>query len=200
MDLDTYSLTIDRALAAHYTAHGLPADGGEHASWFRIRVGALSIPLPNPPARRRAVFFHDVNHVLTGYDTSFGKGEMQIAAFEIGNGCGPYVIAWYINLSLMALGAIARPHLSFAAFVRGRRCRSIYRRAEDRAQMRGWTVGALRHVLQLDASRPVPRLSDRLHFGAWTFVASAIALLNIGVPVAVTWGLGTLVRSALLVR
>ena len=81
--------TIQEALLRHYAAHGLPMDGGESRASFRVRLGRISIWLPNPPARRRAVFFHDVNHLLTGYDTTFSKGEMDIAAFEIGTGCGP---------------------------------------------------------------------------------------------------------------
>ncbi len=92
------STTVTEALARHYAEHGLPPDGGESERWFRIRIGPLVLPLPNPPARRRAVFYHDVNHVLTGYNTVFSDGEMVIAGYELGSGCGPFGIAWLINL------------------------------------------------------------------------------------------------------
>ena len=80
------------ALAQHYVNHGLPADGGAHEPYWRLRAGPLAIPIPNPPARQRVLFYHDANHVLTGYNTVFTEGEMTIAAFELGNGCGPYPV------------------------------------------------------------------------------------------------------------
>src|SRR4051812_11273654 len=116
--------TLAEALVANNTANGLPPDRGETDAWFRVCMGPLSFRLPNPPARQRALFFHDTNHVLTGYDTVFTKGEMQIAGFEVGAGCGTYWIAWYINLHLVAPGLFVRPREIFRAFVRGRRSSS----------------------------------------------------------------------------
>jgi len=79
---------IRDALAHHYVAHGLPLDGGASNPWFNMRIGPLTLRLPNPPARRRAVVMHDINHLVTGYNTTFSEGEMAIAAFEVGAGCG----------------------------------------------------------------------------------------------------------------
>ena len=136
-------MSLGDALARHYVDHGLPADGGEREPWFRVRIGRLTIRLPNPPARQRAVFFHDVNHILTGYNTTFSDGEMVIAGFELGAGCGPFWIAWLINLGMFAFGLVACPRAMFDAFVRGQRASSIYQRAEDRATLSGMTVGAV---------------------------------------------------------
>jgi hypothetical protein len=148
--------TIGHMLTAHYAEHGLPPDGGEHQAWFHVKVGALSIPVPNPPARRRAVFFHDVNHLLTGYNTTFSEGEMEIAGFEVGAGCGPYLIAWFINLFMMALGLVVRPRAVLRAFRWGRRSGSIYRDGGDRARIRGMTTGELRAALHIDMTHGPP--------------------------------------------
>src|SRR5206468_2426615 len=104
------------ALTEYYREHGLPSDGGESARWFRVRLGRLTIPVPNPPARRRAVFYHDVNHLVTGYDTTFSQGEMEIAGFEVGVGCGRFWIAWFINLFMMGLGLVIAPRAVLRAF------------------------------------------------------------------------------------
>jgi hypothetical protein len=122
------TLTVGDALNHLYVKHQLPEDGGEREAWFHVKMGPVSIPLPNPPARQRAVFIHDVNHVLTGYNARLTDGEMSIAAFEVGAGCGRVWIAWFLNLTLMALGAIMRPRLVFRAFVRaGKREASMSR-------------------------------------------------------------------------
>jgi hypothetical protein len=163
----TDSLTLDAALQQLYRDHDLPADGGESARWFHVRIGPLTLPLPNPPARQRAVFIHDANHVLTGYNARFSDGEMSIAAFEVGAGCGPVWVAWLLNLSLLALGAVIRPRLVLRALARGRRTASLYTRPESRDQLRRMRVAELRRLVQLDTTPLQVRASDVLVLLAW---------------------------------
>jgi hypothetical protein len=140
---------IADALQAYYTAHGLPADGGASANVFHVKLGPITIPLPNPPARRRAVFFHDVNHILTGYNTVFSEGEVEIAGFEIGAGCGPFLIAWAINAPMLAIGLVINPGPTWRAFQRGRRSGSIYEVTESREALSARSVGELRAMLRI---------------------------------------------------
>jgi hypothetical protein len=168
-------MTIADALARYYVEQGLPADGGESERWFHIHVGRFTIPAPNPPARRKAVFYHDVNHILTGYDNVFSRGEMVIAGYEIGNGCGPYWIAWLINLGMFLLGLLLHPRLTFQAFVRGRRASSLYRRS-DRAAIRAMTVEELRAALGVREAAPQATLADSVSFVGWSVTAAALAL------------------------
>ncbi len=169
------STTVADALALHYVEHGLALDGGEHDRWFRVRIGPLAFALPNPPARQRAVLYHDINHVITGYNTVFSDGEMVFAGYELGSGCGPYWIAWLINLGIFPLGLLRRPGAMFRAFLRGRRAESVYR-WEDRVTLRGMTVSALRATLGVPEATPSARVSDRLIFLLWSVVAVAFVL------------------------
>ena len=178
------STIVRDALAQHYVAHGLPADGGAMDPWFRVRIGTATIRLPNPPARRRAVFFHDVNHVATGYNTTFSDGEMVIAGFEVGAGCGTLWIVWFINLSMFALGLLACPRNVFAAFVRGRRSTSIYTRREDPTSLGAMSLGDIRELLRLDTERAMPRLADRLAFTGWAIVSIFVFAAAV-LPVAI---------------
>jgi len=173
----TYDPTMVRdALARHYVAHGLPSDGGEGERWFHVHIGSVTVHLPNPPARRRALFFHDVNHVLTGYNTAFSDGEMAIAGFEVGSGCGPFWVAWYLNLSMVALGLVVCPRAVFRAFVRGRRASSLYHRREDRATLSAMSVGELRALLGLDRAPAAAGVGDRVRFVAWSIAAGVMIL------------------------
>jgi hypothetical protein len=168
------AISVREALSRHYVAHGLPEDGGATASWFRVRIGPVSLRLPNPPARRRAVFFHDVNHVVTGYDTTFSRGEMAIAAFEVGAGCGTFGLVWFINLTMFALGLVVHPHALFMAFVRGRHSKSIYHLRPEPAVLAGLSVADVRHRLGVDVPPRPPRPTDYLAFGVWGFAAAAV--------------------------
>jgi hypothetical protein len=146
---DDDSKVIGEALREYYTSHDLPADGGATDNWFHVKLGPVTVPLPNPPARRRAVFFHDVNHLLTGYNTVFSEGEVEIAGFEIGAGCGPYWIAWAINAPMFAIGLVINPIATWRAFQRGRRSGSIYELRDSRQTLTARTVGDLRKVLRI---------------------------------------------------
>jgi len=178
-------VTLGEALARQYEAHGLPPDGGESDPSFRVRLGPFTIRLPNPPPRKRAVFFHDANHILTGYDTVFSNGEMLIAGFELASGCGPYWIAWLINLDMFALGLLVRPTAMFRAFVRGRRsAASMYSRPETRSALSTMTVDGLRALIGLDrtseSTASESTAMDRLLF----FLCSIAAVVTIAAPLA----------------
>lgn len=165
--MTTDALTLDVALQQLYRDHDLPADGGESARWFHVRIGPVTIPLPNPPARQRAVFIHDANHVLTGYNARFSDGEMSIGAFEVGAGCGAVWVAWLLNLSLLALGAVLRPRLVLRGLARGRRTVSLYTRPESRDALRRMSVAELRRLIQLDATPLQIGATDVLVLLAW---------------------------------
>jgi hypothetical protein len=170
------NVLVGDALRQFYATHGLPPDGGESLSSFSVRVGPLVLRVPNPPARKRALFYHDINHVLTGYNTKGLEGEVIIAGFEIGAGCGRYWIAWIINLGAFVGALFTRPRQLFAAFLRGRRSSSIYRLPAERETLRGLTVGAARRMLNIDTVTPVATTRDLAAFAGWALLASLLAM------------------------
>ncbi|MGQ0648423.1 MAG: hypothetical protein ACT4P7_12720 [Gemmatimonadaceae bacterium] len=193
------AVTIGEALARHYMAHGLAPNGGEDNPWFDVQIGPLRIPLPNPPARRRAVFFHDVNHVLTGYNTRFADGEMAIAGFEVGAGCGRALIAWFINLVLMAVGLVLRPRTTYRAFIRGGRSASIYERREQRGTMLAMSVGDMRKLVAVAPPFPAVAANARetARFVAWSSVALVLVVAMFALFAGAAWIAVAAVRAAL---
>lgn len=178
---------VAAALGQHYSTHGLAPNGGADDAWFRIRLGRVSLRLPNPPARRRALVFHDVNHIATGYNTTFSQGEVAIAAFEIGAGCGPFPIVWAINLYGLGCGLFCAPRAIAIAYARGRRSTSIYRQALPRHVLLQMTVGAVRHGLCITAEDGAPRGSDYLSFGLWSAASLALLGLSVIIPASLVW-------------
>ena len=77
----------------YFEANGFGADGGYEAKWVTLQAGPLRLAFPNSEARRRAVRYHDLHHVLADYPTDW-TGEAEIGAWELASGCGRHGAAW----------------------------------------------------------------------------------------------------------
>jgi hypothetical protein len=134
-------VTLREARRRYFADNGFGEDGGYDDRWVDFKLGPLPFPFPNTPARVRAVRYHDLHHVLTGYATDI-VGEFEIAAWEIAAGCKSMAAAWVLNLGGLAGGLFRCPKRTFAAFVRGRRQKTLY--GEDYETLLGATVAEAR--------------------------------------------------------
>ena len=58
------------------------------SDWASASLGTpIKIKFPNIPARKNAVIYHDLNHIVTGFKAQTFVGEVQAAYFEIFSGC-----------------------------------------------------------------------------------------------------------------
>lgn len=87
----------------------------ESNNWASASLGTpIKIQFPNISARKEAVIFHDINHIITGFKAQTFVGEVQAAYFEIFSGCGKYWFAWFINSLALPFG-IFIPHKVYRA-------------------------------------------------------------------------------------
>lgn len=143
-------LSLAEARDRYFHDNGFGPDGGYTSAWVDLKIGGIPTPFPNTSARKRAVRFHDLHHIATGYGTDF-PGECEISAWEIGAGCGRELVAWQLDLGMTFVGVFVAPGRTFRAFVRGRRGRSFY--GERYEPLLGLSVGEARARLGTD--RPV---------------------------------------------
>jgi hypothetical protein len=169
------ALRLGEARAAFLKASGLPEDGGYSARFFWLGFGPLKVPIPNLPARVRAVRLHDLHHVLAGYDTSW-TGEAEIAGWELASGCRRYWAAWLLNFGAFAIGLVIAPRRLWSAFVRGRRSRNLYDRATDDG-LTELPLGEVREDLGLAAREPDAGAADGFLFVLCGLAALAVNLL-----------------------
>lgn len=135
------------------------------------------LSFPNTPARVRAVRFHDLHHVLTGYKTD-AFGEFEISAWEIGAGCADFLVAWQLNLMGLATGTLLIPRKTFHAFLRGRRSRTLYRESYD--ALLPQSVDTLRaHTGLHNVGEPVASAADYALFAASFVVGSVVGLISV---------------------
>jgi hypothetical protein len=180
------ALTLDNARREYFQVNDFGPDGGYSRAWVDFKLGPIPMPFPNTAGRRRAVRYHDLHHVLTGYATDMA-GECEISAWEVGSGCADQWTAWQLNLSGLFAGVLAWPRRTWRAFLRGRRSRNLYRARFDDALL-ACGVGEMRRELGLDADAPAPaRPADALWFALAMLAGLAIGsvMLVLMIPGAI---------------
>jgi len=180
-------LSMKEALRLYFDANGFGPDGGYPDAWVDLKLGPIPIPFPNTDARRRAVRFHDLHHIATGYQTNYA-GEFEISAWEISTGCRDFVAAWQLNLAGMLGGILVYPKRTFRAFIRGRHTKNFY--GEDYEPLLELSVGAARSKLATDLPVPSATPADVALFvlaaaaGTVIGIASTILFVPLGVVAA----------------
>lgn len=179
--------TMLEARTRYFEDNGFGQDGGYGKRWVALKLGPLPFAIPNTQARVRAVRYHDLHHVLTGYGTDW-TGESEISAWELASGCRDMWAAWVLNLSAMGIGLLLDLFRGRArtrrAFVRGRHSRNLYDRDYGDALL-SQPLGALRAELDLDRAEPAPTPEDLRAFRRYAVAALATLLAPIGLPAAI---------------
>lgn len=172
------TLTLEQARTEYFRFNGFGEDGGYGAKWVDFKLGPIPFPIPNTPQRVEAVRYHDLHHVMTGYQTDF-LGELEISAWELASGCADKTAAWVLNFGGYAAGMVLAPRRTLRAFVRGRHSSNLYRRRFDDALL-SRTVGETRRELGLEEGADEVRASaGDLALAAVAWVAGlAVALLT----------------------
>lgn len=182
-----FGSTVREARSAYFEANGFPPDGGYSESWVRFKVGPFPIAFPNTRERKRAVPYHDIHHLATGYATDL-RGEGEIGAWELATGCAHYRAAWVLNLLAMYGALFVSPRRVFRAFVRGRHSRNLYGAELDDPLLEK-TVASIRERLELERQTPPAGLTDRLAFLPLVFAALLVGAGPAALLVGLLWWL-----------
>ncbi len=177
------SLKVKDALQIYFSLYHFK-NGGYNLKWFKIKVGALYLPLPDIKARVDAVKIHDLHHLVTQYKATY-RGEAEIGAWEIASGCEKYSVAWLLNLGSVLVGMLFYPRALLQAFLRGRRAATnLYYNTTYNEALLTKTVGELRATIDVDsAKRNTP--NDYLLFFLCCLVALVYHAAVLGLLVAV---------------
>jgi len=177
------NLSLRDALARYFEDNGLGADGGYNSRWVELKVGPIPMPFPNTSARKKAVPFHDLHHIATGYGTDW-PGEAEISAWEVGAGCKTSVVAWQLNLSMAFVGCFIAPRRTFAAFVRGRRSESFY--GESYEPLLALSIAEARARAAIPETPTRATTTDAALFGATALGGLGASLISLAlfVPIA----------------
>jgi hypothetical protein len=153
--------TMREARGLYFELNAFGESGGYDDPWVDFKLGPVPMPFPNTPGRVGAVRYHDLHHVLTGYDTDI-VGEFEISAWEIAAGCKGFVAAWQLNLGGMFGGLLIAPRRTLRAFLRGRHSGTLY--GEDLETLLAARVGELRARMGVDEATPPLGAADAALF------------------------------------
>jgi hypothetical protein len=167
-------LTLREARTQYFALNNFGDDGGYGDKWVKIKFGPFPIFFPNIESRARAVGYHDLHHILTEYETTL-EGEAEIAAWEIATGELPNLAGWFLDLGGFTYGLLLCPRRLYRAFLRGRRCKSLYPMPFT-DELLSRKVSEVRGALNLNQDTPAARLSDRLAFLKWASISVAVSL------------------------
>jgi hypothetical protein len=185
------ALTLREARGHYFAANGL-GEGGYEDKWVRFAVGPVRFAIPNSAGRVRAVRYHDLHHVVTGYTTDW-TGEGQIGAWEIASGCRDMVAAWVLNLYAMWVGLWISPSAMWQAFARGRHSQNLYGEPWSEALL-DLSVGDTRRRLALEREAPRATVRDALGFASWSAAALALAVLSSAPLALLVWAILAAIR------
>ena len=168
-------------LPAFYRQYQLGDDGGQSSAYVRIELTKkISLYFPNFDARRKAIFKHDVHHMVTGYTSTF-KGETEIGAWEIGSGCRHYWAAFILDIAAITPGMLINATGVYKAFVRGRRTKNLYADLIPDEQVMDMPLAQIkkRLLLDYDASKTNGNLLDVLFFVLLLIAGVVYSVLSI---------------------
>jgi hypothetical protein len=174
--------SLREARRLYFDTNGFGETGGYDDAWVDFKLGPVPMPFPNTKSRVEAVRYHDLHHILTGYATDI-VGELEISAWEIAAGCKGFAAAWVLNLGGMAGGLFRAPRRVFAAFVRGRRQRTVYGERLDAILDLSVREARSRFTPDPSSTRVVP--SDVVLFVLATALGIAVAALLLVVVVPI---------------
>ncbi len=173
-----------REILAHfYRENNLELDGGQSNPSVKIALTKnFHFYFPNFKARNKAVIFHDIHHLVTGYSAFSISGESEISAWEIASGCGKYRAAFFIDTSGLMLGIPFNFVRVLKAFSRGRRTKNLYHGHLSTDEALDMQVGELKKKLGLDKQGwdCKPSLTDFLLFAGFAlfgFIYSVLLLV-----------------------
>lgn len=171
-------MTLREARRRYFELNDFGPEGGYGDRWVKVRAGPIPVWFPNVEGRRKAVRFHDLHHILTGYGTTW-KGEAEIGAWEVSTGVCPYPAGLLLDLMGLAVGLIINPGGVYRAFLRGRRGDNLFAR-EWSEDLLARTVGECRRGLRLDAAPGPATPRDVAGFAAWSVASVCACLLVAG--------------------
>jgi len=137
--------TILKEARDHFLATNQLSVEEYRAPTFTIGVLSWRLTFPNTKARKRAVPFHDLHHVLTGYGTTW-MGEAEIGAWELRAGCNSF-ITYYLNGDGVLIGLLLSPCRVWRAFRAAKGQHTLYLDSLPYERLLKMTVGEVRQRL-----------------------------------------------------
>lgn len=169
------ALSVREGRDAYLRENGFTVEAYD-AKWTPASLRGIAFSVPNTPTHRRAIMWHDLHHVATGYGTD-PVGEAEISAWEMRRGfAGLDLYVSSIVMSAVLLGLVIAPRRVARAFIAaGSRGKNLFGNELDQYEgVLDMDIAALRRAL--DVPEAGLAATHRLHSTAPTHDSSQAAV------------------------
>ena len=168
-------MTLSEHLDEFYKKYNIPANGGVNDKTFEVSFPYFTLTLPNFSWRKRALYVHDLEHILNEQDTTW-RGEMFIASWEIATGFWRNLPVIVFPLWTMGWGLWKHPTSVFRGFRAGCSQRGIANLNLKKDVLLGLSLDQLRHLTRTNQNSYSPfRFYSRLII--WTIISQIVFFL-----------------------
>lgn len=120
-------MKVEQTLQKYYESHlFFGEDGGLNKSKVKVYLGKFDLYVPNFEFRKSLVPYHDLHHIISGYNNS-RIGEGEVSAWELGAGTIKKPIGLFYALAGFTTGILVNPARTYKAFCKGRTCEVLYK-------------------------------------------------------------------------
>jgi uncharacterized membrane protein len=148
-------MTLGEHLDEFYKKYNIPANGGVDDKIFEVPFPYFTLTLPNFSWRKRALYVHDLEHILNDQDTSW-SGEMFIASWEISTGFWKNMPVIIFPLWTMGWGLWKHPRSVIRGFRAGNSQRGIANLEIEKEKLLSMDMDQLRGLMQRNGSSRSP--------------------------------------------
>lgn len=153
-------MTTKEALIGFYKFNRLNLTKDFKSHCVRVYIGCLLTPVPNIPARKKYLMFHDLHHIMADYGID-RVGESEISAWELGSRSCRKPIISIMNLFALSTGFILEPKRVIAAYYRGCRSKNLYYMADS------MTVSEVKSLTLIDIKKEHLEIKEKISYLRW---------------------------------
>ncbi len=178
-------MTVQEHLLAFYKANGVPDQGGADLNHFHFKIAGITLRLPNPEFRKKAVHLHDIEHVVFDCDTSW-RGEAFIAGIEVGTQVWKHFPVCLLSFWAMGYSLWLYPKEVWHGFKVGSQSQGLFDLPQSQETLMGMDLQALKTMLR-QSNRRSTALGIALRFAAWVAVCQIVLSFPLLVLALIWW-------------
>jgi uncharacterized membrane protein len=167
-------MTLGEHLDEFYRKYNIPANGGVDDKTFEIPFPYFTLTLPNFSWRKRALYVHDLEHILNEQDTSW-SGEMFIASWEISTGFWKNLPVIIFPIWTMGWGLWKHPTSVLRGFRAGNSQRGIANLEIEKDKLLNMDLDHLRMLMHKCRGSAFPFLCN-IRLICWVLISQLVFL------------------------
>ena len=162
-------MTVSEKLNEFYVLNNLDKDGGEDNPFFYLKFRFFSLKLPNSDFRKKAVYIHDIQHILFDCDVTW-KGESFIAGWEIATKIWKHFPLGIMSLWAMGFSLFNYPKEVIRGYKTGLKYKGIIDTPISKEKILSMSINEVNNLIL----KETPAKFNWFSFSFWVLVSTSV--------------------------